>query len=734
MRFEVALADVQPSRSFWLRNAGQRSLVIEAATHASGVPVLLGAPPDLQRPFALQLPVGRKLEAGESIEVQALALPASDPLASEVLIRASDTAPGEESVLLRLEVSVLPSPCTLPEIVDFGQVGVGQEATRSVAIENPTFFEAEAYLGSPEPQPGDGTAFSYLNDGPGRVSVPPLNSRDVLLGFKASEARQYQASIEIRAAEGCPPARVLLRGEGHSKLLDWAPAAIDCGCVLPGHSVSREIQFTNLSQRPVSLSQAKVELGTGAAVGDFVLPAGAWDAFTLSAGEQASRSITCSPVGLGAKRAILALTSDVSGQENLRIPLAEMGGGPRIEVVPESVDFGVVAFVPGAALSEARSVRVINSGESAPENAFAAALHLGTAQSDGTYGAPFIHVVPLTPDTLVEEIELDLTSSPSIPTPPFDNTKDVAIRLTPKLAGSKLARVEILSNDPARPTVAITVKAEARQMPECRYRVSPAALDFGVVQATAPKTLGFSFENLGLAPDEKCLLTVVGLASGSPDYSLPAPVQALEVAPGEKVTIPVMLQPQGVGDQTYSDIPGRVALRVSSPSAPEPSVLLQGGNGPACLAIQPTELDFGSVRPGEQSAERAISLLHLCVPTVKLHGVFIGSGAPEFEATMLEAIPSAGKVLASDYPSEVPPGYALASVRFAPKAPGEYRGTLVFDVEHHGGRMHHVLPIRGRASSDRTVEVSFVQGGGDPWTSSSRPRISPKTIGGPNSN
>ena len=723
LRFDEALGGVTANQSVWLRNAGRQSVTILAPTHRSGDSVLFAARPDANHSFALDIPVGRELRPNETIELQALLFASADTaphqLAAEVSISASDTAPGRESVLLRLEAQVLPSPCKLPESIDFGLVLIGQEETRSLVLSNPTSTATDAQLGAPSPQDGDGATFSYKNGGPGAaLSVPAGGSRELLLGFQPSEARPFQASIDITVAPGCQPSRVLLIGEGRSKLLEWDPPEVECGFVLPGRSVSREVRFTSSAQRPVELSSWRVVPGQDTVGEDFALPASSWGslaAFVLEPGESLSRTVTCTPTSLGEKSAALVLATDLQGQEEIRVPLAEIGGGPRIEVFPEIIDFGTVAFVAGAALSETRELLVTNSGEAAPEHAEAAALHLGTAQANGDHGAPFIHVEPLTPETSPDEIELVIAASPSIAPAPFNNNLTLPIRLTPKSAGIKHARVEILSNDPERPRAAITVSAVAKQMPACEYRVSPSVLDFGVVQATAPKTMGFSFENLGQSPDALCLLTVEGITSGALDYSLPKAVQALEVAPGQKVAIPVTLKPRSIGDQSYSNIPGLVALRVSSPSAPEPAVVLQGGTGPACLALQPTELDFGALRPGEQSAERVIQILHLCAPTVKLHGVTIGSGAPQFQATLLTEIPADGIELENYYPKARPPAPELfpVSVRFAPQAPGEYLGSLVFEMEHRSGRMRHVLPLRGRAEPNRINVTSFQQEGGD---------------------
>jgi hypothetical protein len=723
LQFGEALGGVEAKQSFWLRNVGPRRVTILAPMQRAGDSVLFAARSDADHSFALDVPVGRVIEPNETIEVRALLLApdgtSSRQLAAEVSISASDTSPGQESVLLRLEAQVLPSPCKLPEGIDFGLVLIDQEEARSLVLSNPTSASAEAQLDMASPQDGDGAAFSYKNGGPGALSLPQGGSRELLLGFEPSEARPYQASIDITVAPGCEPSRVLLRGEGRSKLLEWDPPEVECGCVLPGRSVSREVRLTSSAQRPVELSSWQVVPGQETIEEDFALPAASWGsltAFVLEPGESSSRTVTCTPTSLGEKRAALVLATSLQGQEEIRVPLSEIGGGPRIEVFPEIIDFGTVAFVPGAALSETRELVVTNSGEAAPENAEAAALYLGTAQGNGNYGAPFIHVEPLTPETSADEIELVIAASSSIAPPPFNNNRSLPVRLTPKSAGVKQARLEILSNDPERPRVAVTVTAVAKQMPACEYRVSPSVLDFGVVQTTAPKTLGFSFENLGQSPDALCLLSVEGITSGAPDYSLPKVVQALEVAPGQKVAIPVTLKPRGIGDQSYSDIPGLVALRVSSPSRREPAVALQGGTGPACLALQPTELDFGALRPGEQSAERVIQILHLCAPTVTLHQVAIGSGAPQFQATVLTEIPPDGVELENYYPKARPPAPELfpVSVRFAPQAPGEYLGSLVFDMEHRSGRMRHVLPLRGRAEPNRINETSFQQEGGDP--------------------
>jgi len=307
----------------------------------------------------------------------------------------------------------------------------------------------------------------------------------------------------------------------------------------------------------------------------------------------------------------------------------------------------------------------------------------------------------------------------------------VTLVFRPSAPGRRAAGLEVTSNAPGPPLA--VVLAGTGLAPA--LTAEPQALDFGrVAVGKASGAASLELHNRGSAPVTIARLAVEG--SGERSFVWVAngcSGQTLEPQAGCAVRI--AFQPRETGDF-------KAQLRVWSDAPEEPRVVLAGlGVAPGIL-LQPRALDFGTLRPGQQTEPRGIRVTNTGNAPLTIERVGLeGSGSGGFEIVGTDC---AGRTLEGEAGCSVEVRYrprdaALhrAVVRF--RAPGLSRPAEValegaaleprlelaetaidFGQIVQFGTNERSLALRNAGSAELVLEAIEIEGGGGAFGISDR--------------
>ncbi|MBL8917596.1 MAG: choice-of-anchor D domain-containing protein [Myxococcaceae bacterium] len=664
---------------------------------------------------------GHVLAAGDQVDFTAAFTPRGPgPFIAQVRLLSTGGRPEDSTALVTLRGNGVRGACDLPSVVDFGKVPVGDALSLPVALRNVLAREAAAFVG---PLSGaDAPAFAVSPVG--QTSVPAGGQIDALFTFTPTERRAYSAQTTLRGAGGCPDVLVTVRGEGADDVLQWMPATLAFGTVAPGVERTARFTVTNLSNVPLVLS------GFTSPLSDYrrVVAAGE-DATRLvvpGGGVPTSVTIACTPTGLGRRDSTLTFTTPLRRQPMGSVALQCAGGGPRVRVTPSpNLAFGRVGFFPGGSVSARRRLTVQNVGTVPVPPDPTAHLYLGQLGPDGAPGErPWFELTPRNATT--SSGEFSVTVPPSYdPTRGLEavagrNSLELVVTLTATSPGRKEAELVIYTNDPMEPAVRLTLSADAQVLPPCQLRVTPGALNFGLVTPPLSKELPITLTNLGVASGDVCLLSAVGIEPGSsPAYSLVGgPVAEKELRPGEAWTLTVRVAPPGPVPTSLTPALGHLSFEVSTPATPVVRVPLTTLVGASCLAVTPDPVHFGTVKVGCNSQARTVSVYNVCAANVTVTGLSLavaggpppgtsacpGPGAcPEFFITTAPSLPSQGLTLAAgSAPVQV-------QLRFTPLDVGVETGALALTALQSGQTVTYLTELSGEGDTVGRQTDTFQQ-------------------------
>ncbi|MEW5743544.1 MAG: choice-of-anchor D domain-containing protein [Myxococcota bacterium] len=714
--FGAALVGEKKTLTMTVRNVGVGKLSLLTLERTEGAEVAIGGPGTATSSFEVEFrPVD--LEPSGQMEYAIAFTPKSLDGAFEAKLRLTTEGgrPEDSIAVITLRGSAQRGACDFPTVLDFGKVPVGDSLPLTLPFPNPTSLDATGFVG--ELTGADAASFGFAANSPrGEVAVAAMGSTDVTFTFSPTEKRQYEAQVVVRGAGGCPDVTITIRGEGADEVLTWTPNELVYGHVPPGTEKLLQVTFTNVSNVPITLTDV-----TSQSPGDFyVVPAPGGDPTRLvvpGGGTATALTIACNPSQLGRRDSTLSFKTPLTRIAMGAIALKCTGGGPKIRVTPTpTLAFGRVGYFQGATnYSVGRKVTVQNVGTPPPMPDLTANLFLGQVASDGTPGQlPLFEVTPKNADTAADEFAVGLgsayDSSRGLEAVAGRNLVDLAVTLTPKSVGLKEAELVIYSNDPSQPEVRVTLTANVQQLPPCNFRVSPATADFGLVTPPTTKDLPIVITNLGIQPSEVCYLSGIDIAAGSaPAYSIVGgPIVEHELLPQASFTVVVRVAPPGPVPTTLTSLLGQLAFNVSSPTTPRVAVPLTTRVGPACLAITPDPMDFGTVKRGCNSPSRTLNIYNVCNTTMTITGFSVPAAGgqpaggpncsgtnpcPEFFLVSAPTIPMGGLAL--------PPGQAPLQVqlKYAPIDLGTDTGALGIDAVQNGQSLSYLVGLAGQGDT-----------------------------------
>lgn len=669
-----------------------------------------------------------------------------------VALKALNTEVGKDTAQITLLGVGVSGTCDLPTEIDFGAVARGDTFSQTLSFENNQPIDTLAFVGDIESAQGTGI-FTFTPESPrGEFTIVSGRSKDVTIVFAPTEARDYFGNVRMRRADGCPEKQVRLIGTGVDQVLTWAPATVDFGYVTPGLQVEGLVTFSNQGLREVQMSALATFEGsvpssvykvTEASMGDLTkltVPAATRDATThaITPGT-ATVKMSFKPLVLGPRTGTLRANTDLKNQASIVVPLRGVGGGPDIDVRPSpTLNFGRIAYFsnanPPSFASRKLTVQNVGTRPNPPDPK--ANLKLGKPDGMGGFAKPYWEITPKNADSSLSEICIGAIDSMTgmclddLPAPPGAGSYDPAIgleasgtaalldipvRITPSGIGMKEWEVKIYSNDPDEPVTTITIQANSVLLPPCNAQITPVALNYGVVSPPSTKDLGFQIRNLGTGPMDVCLVTNVQLqpetgtpAGMPPVFSLPAgDVNEQELQPGEVMQVLVRAWPQGQLPANPATVTGRVQFNLSNPTTPQGTVSLTATIAPSCLAISPSDLDFGTVQKDCNSPSRSFQIYNTCSQTVTINStaMLAAAGEPPGGPNCPGTSPCPEFFVTTNItglPRAIAPGGSTPvtfELKYRPINYGPDTGAFVVRAVQGGQSVDYVVTLRGQGDT-----------------------------------
>ena len=458
----------------------------------------------------------------------------------QVLLRGRPMPPG-------LEIS--------PNPVDFGRVFRGSDKTIDITVRNVTdvpievwgdvddgrirWLPAAAGVFAIEPAPGaDGKL--------GSTKLPPGGTLPLRAVYRpAADAPEsiQRAGWYLRNCED-PLCRVLLRFQGQSTStpLICEPPAVTFGRVNPEQRAVREIVCTNSLSDPLSVRSVTVD---GPSTFSTDVPFGVPQQIPANGTMVLTVAYTPTERTLGQTEAATVRIEavDPSGQAvaPVEIPATGLAGGPRIEIEPIPLDFGLVAV--GVPLTRALVVRNVGYEP----------LVLNELRLQGPDAGAFT---------------FDATAFSLAPR----ESRVLAVTFDPTEEGRNTATVTFVSNDEQTPELAVPLVGQAERVLPCQYTLAPESIDFGPTFVTTQRVQAIEFRNTGT---DACILNGFDIQydgeGDSPFDLLEPPAAGIRIAAGGIFSLRVRYRPMAEGVDR-----GLVTVRVSDPAEPVAGVPLAG--------------------------------------------------------------------------------------------------------------------------------------------------------------
>lgn len=388
-------------------------------------------------------------------------------------------------------------PClrVTPSELDFGEVASFSPVTppapehrRSLEIFNDSNLTRTVQSSVP---PDSFTLHPQIDTTPSELL--PGESLVVWVQFLPDDALVHEGSIEVSGGPDCIAA-IALSGLG-SGSFRFEPASLDFGFVEPGQEKTLEVRLVN-SRRDVTLpveSLSIVEQPVGVFSTDltpFELPPSTSRTFFVTARPPTDEKFIgrldyIAPLGEYALR---------------RIGLSVVGGAPKGEVSPTSIQVPIVGFSAGSmpASYSDRTVRLRNVSTTGRSPEARLGIVGQQLKLEALNGSP--------------PAELKLVAYPFAGLQPGEEG-EVLLRLTPTSVGPRSYRVTLVTNDPVQPELVLTYDANVEELPRCEYRVQPENELFLAATPDGGSSGAVSIVNQG---STRCVVDDVRLSAATP--------------------------------------------------------------------------------------------------------------------------------------------------------------------------------------------------------------------------
>jgi hypothetical protein len=565
-----------------------------------------------------------------------------------------------------------------PESLDFGPVRVGAARHRSLTLANRSRQRQTIEVGrsSGAGRCGQSAPFPFCLDlsasgfdPEGRVVLAAGDEVTVRVRYAPDALNPVDRGRVTFSACDAPSCEVAvaLAGQPVERALA-CDSALDFGAVNPGASLERAVSCRAVASEAVTISELVVvhdvngAFEVGALEGGFDLE----PAEGGGAGEPREIPVTFSPAAPRAESGQLRIryAHSTASDIELAIELAGRGGGPDIEVEPQSVDCGLTALL----VPSRRTLSVRNVGFD-----------------------------PLT----VEDIRPSATDSSvfrvfdrGAEIIPVGGITDVVIECGPTREGPRVGRIEILSDDADERVVGVDVQVEGVAVPPCEYALEgvspPSRVEFAAIALGHRLSRTIAIRNRSTA--SPCLVNRAGLArSADPAFSMPeGELTSVLVPPGEARSFRVAYVPTAIGASS-----GAVELAIASPDEPFRTLPLSGETVEDAALIGPNDVDFGTIEAGARAVPKRIRVFERAPVGLEWVGATLVDGSGAFGITDTSTLP-------------VDEGVRF-DVTFEPERASDYAAHVEVTTRLDGRLTTQLVNLEGRAAVAARTTDTFRQ-------------------------
>jgi hypothetical protein len=545
-----------------VRNVGTAPLDVEALT--------VGQPFSVE-PLTESGRVPFTVEAGQAVVLDVAFLAEQIDPVDDVIDVATSAGSGSVRVTGEGEASQV---VVTPERVDFRGLELGNQTSVELRFEQRGPGDVAGELVTE----GFGRPVHFGLDGfedfaaPGAVALAPR--AELVTEFTYAPILAGDDSGRIRfefCGERCG-AEVEVAADAGSSFLVFEPPAVDFGQVGLGETVTVQVLAQNQGTEPIELRQLMVE-------GD--------ESYTiearpdvLEAGALLPILITYAPSEPREQAADVVVVTE-GRFSSRRIPVVGRGIGPRFDVLPDVVSFGLSDQMDDVQ----QAMLLSNSGSSQ--------LSVESMQIVGD--AAFSLDAPRLPLVLGG-----------------GESSFATVRFRPTRLGTYSATVSVASTDPNLPSVDVPVRAAIGQA-FCDLVLQPEVVNFGLVRSGRGRTQSVRLENLG---DQACTLDLT-LADPVDVFFRISSEASLVLGPRDVAFVELEFRPDA--RRTAKAI---LELRTNDPILPRRRVSLLGtSEGYAELIVLPEAIDFGQRRLDCQAARRSVRLINTGLDTIEVTDV-----------------------------------------------------------------------------------------------------------------
>src|SRR6202167_2740649 len=419
--------------------------------------------------------------------------------------------------------------------VSFGDLAVGQSATKTVTVTNDGTGVLTVSAISVT-----GTGFSA--SGPKLpMSISAAQSTSISAVLKPTAGNAETGTITITSNAEGSPSRIALSGTGTTTSateLTATPTSIAFGSVAVGSEATQTIKLENTGSGAIAISKVAFS-GTGVSVSGVTAP------MTLDGGKSASLTVTYKPTSPTTLTGSISITSNAS-DSSMVIGINATATSSTLAATPSSVSFGNV--VVGSDTTQ--TIRL---------------------QNIGTSEVKISAVSPSVANVTVSGIAL-----PSNLAPGTSVTLTAAYK--PTAAGSVSGKITVTSTAVGSPTI-IDLSATAGAA-SIQLTPSATSLSFGNVTVGASGTNELTVKSTGNtnASISKVAMSGTGLVLASSAASV-------TLDPSQSETYTVNFDPKAAGSATGT-------LTITSNAANSPMKISLSGSGAAAAAKHTVALSW----------------------------------------------------------------------------------------------------------------------------------------------
>ena len=411
-----------------------------------------------------------------------------------------------------------------PSTVSFGNVAMGQSATKTVTLTN-TGTEALSVSGIAVAGTGFTASGPHLP-----ISLASGQSTSISAVFKPTAGNADKGTITITSNAAGSPSLVTLSGTGTTgttaaAALTVTPTTIAFGSVAVGSEQTQTVHVENTGNETATISKLTIS-GTGVSLSGMTAPT------TLAAGQTVNLTVAYKPVAAGTLTASLAIASNATNP-NVVVGINATATSSTLAATPSSVSFGNV--VVGS--NTTQTIRLQN---------------IGTSE---------VKISAITPS--VSSIAISGVTTPINLAPGTSATLTAAYK--PTAAGSVTGKITVTSNAVGSPTIvdlSATAAAAAVQLTP-----SASSLSFGSVTVGSSGTSQLTVKSTGNTNATISKVTVSGTG-----FVLGSSAASVILDPSQTESYTVNFDPKAAGSLTGT-------LTITSNAASSPLNIALSGTG-----------------------------------------------------------------------------------------------------------------------------------------------------------